>query len=337
MARTMRTRRLKGCYRDIVTDSVGRVRWESGWRPNRIVHSCDRLLAALMKGHAGMAGVLVWAVGSGRDDWDERAPTPRAADVRLVHETARKQLAPAQIVYLDQAGQPSATITDQLEVSIEFTAADLAPSGTASLREFGLFGGDATAAANSGFMVDYVIHPRIDLDPAWTLKRTLQLAFGVCSAKSPEPEPSRLMPRWYVAPQPSGMGFGASLPIISLDGVGKAYAAALEANGIHVLGDLIAWDPSKPVATIPQARLREFRAKAGLVTGLQVQLKPFLGLADRTLRSILEGAATEIAGTAGPGVTLDMAQGLQEALTVLVVALDDKALERMTLRDMLSV
>jgi hypothetical protein len=327
---------LQGSYRDVLIDGSGRARRESGWQSNRIVHTCHRLLAALMKGQSGMKGVLVWAVGSGQDDWDERAPTPRDTDARLVNETARKQLTPGQIVYLDPAGQPSASITDQLEVSIEFTAADLAPGGTPSLREFGLFGGDATAAANSGFMIDYVIHPRIDLDPAWTLKRRLQLVFGVRAAAPPEPQPSSLMPMWHIAPQPAGTGFGASLPIISLDGVGKAYAATLETNGIHVLGDLIAWDPSKPVATISRARLREFRAKAAMVTGLHLRLELFSGLAERGINRILEDTAEANAEAAGPGVTCDLAKELQEALTVLVMALDDKTLKRMTLKELFS-
>ena len=333
----MTTRSIQGRYRDVIVGPMDRIVWDGSWRPNRIVRACDRLLAALMKGHGGMAGVLVWAVGSGQEDWDERAPTPRVSDTRLVNETGRKQLVPGQIVYLDRAGYPSSTITDRLEVSIEFTAPDLAPSGTTSVREFGLFGGDATANADSGFMIDYVIHPRIDLDQAWTLKRKLQLAFGVCVAESFESQPSMGMPMWRVAPKPADLGFGASLPIISLDGVGEAYASALEANGIHVLRDLTAWDMSKPVATISQARLREFRAKAAMVMGLQVQLRPFSALAERPIKSLLDDTAAAIAKAGGPGVTPDLARELQEALAVLLVALDDKALERMTLKDLLSL
>ncbi len=194
-----------------------------------------------------------------------------------------------------------------------------------------------TAAANSGFMIHYVIRPRIDLDPAWTLKRKLQLAFAVCAAAPPEPQPSPVMLMWHVAPKPAGTGFGASLPIMSLDGVGKAYAPVLEASGIHVLADLIAWDPSKRVGKILKDRLREFRAKAVMVTGLQVQLQPLSGLAERTISSIQEDTAAAIAKAAGPGVTPDLAQELQEALTVLLVALDDKALERLTAKDLLAL
>jgi len=95
-------------------------------------------------------------------------------DTHLAAEIARQALTPEQIVYLDDAGEPSETPTNCLEVAAEFKGKNLVSNGFQSLREFGLFGGDATDVPDSGFMIDHVIHPRIDLSPGDTLERNLR-------------------------------------------------------------------------------------------------------------------------------------------------------------------
>ncbi|HUX76173.1 MAG TPA: hypothetical protein VMY40_05990 [Anaerolineae bacterium] len=172
------TQLIKGCYHDVLTDSQGRVQWEDGWRPNLIVQPCSVLLAALMKGHPALQGILYWAVGRGEKDWDALCPSPRPDDTHLAAEIARQALTPEQIVYLDDADQESDVPTNCLEITAEFKGEDLVSNGFQSLREFGLFGGDATGAPDSGFMIDYVIHPRIDLSPGDTLERKLRLTFA---------------------------------------------------------------------------------------------------------------------------------------------------------------
>jgi hypothetical protein len=167
---------IQGSYRDAVTDSQGRVQWSSSWRSNLIVHDCSVLLAALLKRHRGLRGILYWAVGEGKKEWDALCPSPRLSDSRLAVEIRRQ--APDRIVYLDDAGQPSRTPTSCLEVTAAFKGQDLVRKGFRSLREFGLFGGDATEAPDSGFMIDYVIHPRIDLSPTDKLERKLRLTFA---------------------------------------------------------------------------------------------------------------------------------------------------------------
>jgi hypothetical protein len=99
----------EGHYQDILTNSQGRVRWNSGWRSNLIVYQCNRLLAALMKGHQRMRGILFWAVGEGAKDWDGLCPSPHPVYTRLNKEIARQRLRASQIVYLDDAGMPKKT------------------------------------------------------------------------------------------------------------------------------------------------------------------------------------------------------------------------------------
>jgi hypothetical protein len=308
---------IKGCYHDILTDSHGRVRWDGGWHSNRVVHSCGLLLAALMKGQPEMQGILYWAVGEGEKDWDALCPSPQPDDTHLVTEVARQALAPEQIVYLDDDGAPSRSPTTCLEVTAEFAGNDLVSSGFQSLREFGLFGGDATEGPDSGFMIDYVIHPRIDLPSGDTLSRNLRLTFTTDAIWQEE----------VLA------GFGAALPVNSIDGVGDAYASALHEHGIRFLGDLARIDPLRPIGNIPPARLREFRAKARLVMGLRVSQVSLGPLANHSVsRFLLEKPES----LSRPGVTLEEARHLQEALAGLQIALDNAQLKRITLADLVN-
>lgn len=269
-----------------------------------------------MKRHQKVRGILYWAVGTGEKDWDTLCPSPRLTSSRLTTEIARQRLTSKQMVYLSNLGEESKAPTNCLEVRAEFKGEDLVSNGFQPLREFGLFGGDATEAPDSGFMIDYVIHPRIDLTPGDTLSRSLRLTFTT-----------------GVVQEEELAGFGAALPVNSIDGVGGAYASALGEQGIHSLGDLVEVDPLRPVGNIPPVKLREFRAKARLVTRLPVSpasLEPF---ADYSVSRFLRESPEDLAG---PGVTLEQVQQLQETLADLQIALDDAQLQRLTLGDLAS-
>lgn len=128
--------------------------------------------------------------------------------------------------------------------------------------------------------------------------------------------------------------FGAALPVNSIDGVGDAYASALDEGGVHSLGDLVKIDPLRPVGNIPLVKLWEFQAKARLVMRLRVssaRLEPF---ADRSISRFLRERPEDLAG---PGVTLERVRGLQEALADLQIALDDAQLQRITLGDLMNI
>jgi hypothetical protein len=165
---------LTGLHRDRLLGPGGEPVAEWPWEHNLIVDSLRSLLAALVKGDPQGAPVRFWAVGSGDPAWDAGAlPSEAARRTRttLFAETARKAVPPGQITFV---GGP---LTNQLEITMQFTTADI-PGGPAtwSLREFGLFAA-GSAAAGSGLLLNHRIHPRIDMQAGFTLERTLRLTF----------------------------------------------------------------------------------------------------------------------------------------------------------------
>lgn len=162
---------LDGQHRDVLRGADGRVVWVREWQHNVIVNSLRALLAALVKGDPQGAKVGWWAVGAGAAPWDS-PPGPPADAVRqgythLVAEVGRKAIPAGAIVFLGGA------FTNRLEMTSSFTTADV-PAGP--LREFGLFAG-GSAAADSGVLINHRAHPRIDMQPGFTLERTLHLTF----------------------------------------------------------------------------------------------------------------------------------------------------------------
>ena len=311
---------IQGNYCDKLIDFRGRELWSSGWRSNLIVESCDLLLASLMKREPETEGILYWAVGEGEASWELGAPVAASTTSQLSSETARKLLVPKQIVYLDETGQLTDTPTSRLEVASKFTTEDFETNAPIPLREFGLFGGDATEVPDSGFIIDYVIHPRIELTPGVTLSRKLRLTFGAGALEQEE------------------LGeFGAALPVISIDGVGDEYSSDLGGQGIESLGDLAEIDPLLSIGNIPQVKLREFRAKARMVMRLRISLTPFMTLADRSISSLLRKNPEDLAGVIGaPAVTPEVVTGLQEELAVLQIALDDEQLQSITIDELIN-
>lgn len=311
---------LKGVYNDRLSDSKGRYLWESGWRNNLVVKSCNILLATLMKRQPGHSGILYWAVGAGSEDWDDLTPSPNANDRKLFNEIARKDLALEQIQYLDEEDHVTETPSSGLQITATFRYEDLGGQDPRVLREFGLFGGDATAEANSGWMIDAIIHPRIPLSPGLSLTRNLRLSFG-----------------GGVGAGEAVGGMGQTLPVISIDGVGRRYGSILSAAGVNTVGDLLGIDPLLPMRTIPPVKLREFRAKARLVLGFRVNVSPFMFLAQRSLSDLLKSDPETLASEiSSPAVTPENVIGLQESLALLQVALDDAALQEITLGNLLA-
>jgi hypothetical protein len=160
----------QGEHRDVLLDADGNVVWERAWAHNVLVDSARSLIAALVKGDAQGAPIARWAVGAGDAVWDTSGPPPdsiRRTRTQLFAETGRKAVAAGQIAFL------GGTFTNRLEITSTFTTADV-PAGP--LREFGLFAG-GTNAANTGVLVNHRVHPRIDMQPGFTLQRTLRLTF----------------------------------------------------------------------------------------------------------------------------------------------------------------
>lgn len=120
---------------------------------NLVVAGFARLLAALFQSLNGYAGVQYWAVGSG--DPNDNPLTPTAANplaTKLVNEIAR---VPVTTSFVDELGEPTASITNRVRVQATFDPG----VGSGNNVEFGLFGGDAAATSDSGFLIDLVVHP----------------------------------------------------------------------------------------------------------------------------------------------------------------------------------
>jgi microsomal dipeptidase-like Zn-dependent dipeptidase len=131
-------------------------------------------------------------------------------------------------------------------------------------------------------------------------------------------------------------GFGANLPVISIDGIGDEYAAKLGENGIYTLSDLVQMDSFTHIDSIPQVRLREFRAKARMVMLLEVNLTPFHALADRSISNVLS-ERPEILAKDSATLTSEIIEQFQEELTVLDIVLDDAHLKEIMLGDMIRI
>lgn len=166
----------KGEYRDILIGPYGELLWKMPWKRNMIVEGLSKLLAALVKGDTQGKPVGFWAVGTGQEVWDQGTFPSEASHrtcTKLYNETGRKPIPPSQITFR------GGSFTNQLEITIEFTTADIPPGiGNQNwrLREFGLFaGGDSLV--NSGILINHRIHPRIDMQEGLTLQRTLLLTF----------------------------------------------------------------------------------------------------------------------------------------------------------------
>jgi hypothetical protein len=154
-----------GRYRDRLLGPDREPAWERPWERNLIVDELRKLLAALVKGDPQGSGDVTWDAGNLPSEAARRTRT------QLFTETARKQIPPGQVTFI------GGTFTNQLELTMQFTTADI-PGGPAtwSLREFGVFAG-GTAASGSGLLLNHRIHPRIDMQPGFTLERTLHLTF----------------------------------------------------------------------------------------------------------------------------------------------------------------
>ena len=138
---------------------------------NTVVDDCSKLLAGLIKGN-GFKGVQYWAVGKGESSWNnDNPPNPSVSDTRLRLESFRKAIEPDNIRFLDASNNPTDEVTNKLEIKVLFTENE----ANGELREFALFGGNATSTANSGVMLNRKTHPLIYKTSGMRLERIIRL------------------------------------------------------------------------------------------------------------------------------------------------------------------
>lgn len=142
---------------------------------NIIVNSFTKLVMALCKGETGYAGIKFWAVGSGLATWDSTSVEPLVGETQLTAEIGRVAIAANEIKFLTADYAESNVPTNILQIQHIFGTNDC----NGSWREFGIFGGDATATANSGIMINKKHHPVITKTSDMTIERTMRFTINL--------------------------------------------------------------------------------------------------------------------------------------------------------------
>ena len=319
---------ISGLYHDLLLNSAGTPIADLGWRSNMIVAQCDRLVAALMKNYQAVSagefkGISYLAIGEGDKMWDDDPHIPSPATKKLKKELFRLYIKPEQIKFLSEpvivAGKPGPVIpidkpTRLLEITVDIKAPELITKGYQPLREFGLFGGDATDRPNSGYLINYVVHPSIDLTEKLTLNRTIRLSFhNVQDTEAPD-----------IPDHPLG-----KFPVTQLDGIGDAYARVLNAASIRTIWSLALIEPAAVTVGLPAMKLVELNAKARLALRTAAAVAPLPALLDQTLWNLL--AASPEALSAKAGVSKKTIEKLRDQLGTLQLTLDNAFLQQLTL------
>jgi hypothetical protein len=303
---------IRGSYQDTLRDAHGRRISVSSWRSNTIVNSVWPLVAGLLKNDPDLDGILFWAVGAGNPGWDTSHPWALAEATRLVGEVDRQTVGSENIVYLNPDGSPSEEPTGCIEVSVVFNW-----SADTVLREFGLFGGNASNTADSGYLINYVVHPRIDITAGGSLARRLRLTL--------RPD---VGPDWQVVPT----HWLGSVDVAQIDGIGSTYAATLQEGRVGTIEDLATMEPSAMQQALPLMKLVELRAKARMALRTVVGIQPLAGLNDRTAWNILMTAPETLVSESG--ASAEQINCLREQMSALQLTLDNRYLQQVTLGEL---
>lgn len=142
---------------------------------NLIVNSFLKLAMVLLKGQPGFSGIGYWAVGSGESSWDTNLPDPEINATVLTAEIGRVKIQPSEITFLDANYNPSTNPTNILQIKHTFGINDC----NGVWREFGIFGGQASATANTGLMINKKHHKIITKTSDMTIERTMRFTLNL--------------------------------------------------------------------------------------------------------------------------------------------------------------
>ena len=144
---------------------------------NIVVKDAGKLIACLMKGQTGYRGITYYACGSGLDTWgDYTPPAASETDTRLTNEIFRKAITASDITFIDENNATSSVPTNRIQVKVVFNETDFG-GATVTLREIGLFGGDASSSSNTGIMLNHKNHQKIIKTNELKLERTVRITF----------------------------------------------------------------------------------------------------------------------------------------------------------------
>lgn len=170
--------RVKGEYRDRIFDAQGNLLEDRGWKGNQVQNTNATVLAALVKKQASWQGFQYLALGEGQSSWDTSAPAQAETDTTLNNEGFRKAVSAGNVTWRDPSSFADVDPTPTNVIQVDITIATTEANGL-SLREFGLFGGTATVTPDSGYMMNWVVHSRIDKDPSISIQRSIRWTFTV--------------------------------------------------------------------------------------------------------------------------------------------------------------
>jgi hypothetical protein len=115
------------------------------------------------------SGAHFLALGSGAADWDRVPPPALRSRTRLEAEVFRLPVERTSLLFLTADDSPSAEPTTRFRIDVEVAGA---PERT--IRECGLFLG-GTEAPESGLLISYHVHPRIDVGGGLRLQRSFTI------------------------------------------------------------------------------------------------------------------------------------------------------------------
>jgi len=156
---------------------------EIGHDFNIIVDSIGKLAAAKFRDDPAFKGIQMWAIGTGANTWDtqwnsDNSPASISTATQLVNEIGRLPInmsyQDTSIVYVDQEGNPTTTLTNRILVRRQFGRHDV----NGEWREFAIFGGNATEVRNSGIMINHKIHRVINKTADMTVERNIIFTFN---------------------------------------------------------------------------------------------------------------------------------------------------------------
>ena len=142
---------------------------------NLIVNSFLNLAMCLLKQQNGYTGLQYWAVGSGASSWDTAPVNPDIKATRLTSEIGRVALTADCFSFLDSNYEVITTPSNILQVKRVFGEDEC--NGT--WREFGIFGGNATSATNSGIMINKRHHGVITKTSDMTVERVMRFVLNL--------------------------------------------------------------------------------------------------------------------------------------------------------------
>lgn len=142
---------------------------------NIVVNSFLNLVMCLIKRDENYTGIQYWGIGSGDESWDENTPEPNISDTRLMNEIGRVEISPSEIYFLDEDFNKVSTPTNIIQIVHTFGNDDC----NGKWREFGIFGGNATTDANSGFMINHRHHPILTKTNEMTVERIMRFTLSL--------------------------------------------------------------------------------------------------------------------------------------------------------------